>query len=376
MENFSIQDRVREQYNRAPYPQINWLASCPQSSIAHSTYETGAALVKNRRESHRKKRLALLGCGTFEPYALGAWQKGASIDAVDLSLRTLSRARWRCRLHLVNNVQFHESDLIEFSAKNKELYDYIHCYGVLHHLPEPQKGFVALAQALKPDGFARIMVYSKASRRKPQLIQKAATLLGLQKNHDWALMDKFMDLLPWSHPLKLAYAFNPDNASPSGIVDSALHACENSFSIDDLLETLDSSGLILSAWDFSQNTLNLLQDQRENDLQLLQRLRYLEAFDQWPAAYTFWVQKKGAAVLKPGAPMIYAAIPPPPLWQRRVDSTVLRRSVKITAGHLRLWRRCYKAPQNKDLVSKNPLSSESVAMTELLKARFLLEVKS
>src|SRR5262249_27928492 len=43
-------------------------------------------------------------------------------------------------------------------------FDTIYCSGVLHHLPDPERGWAALSAVLRPGGVMRIMVYSRVAR--------------------------------------------------------------------------------------------------------------------------------------------------------------------------------------------------------------------
>ena len=52
-------------------------------------------------------------------------------------------------------------------------FDFINCVGVLHHLPEPDKGIQALAKKLKPGGILHVFVYAELGRWEISLMQKA-----------------------------------------------------------------------------------------------------------------------------------------------------------------------------------------------------------
>ncbi len=56
-------------------------------------------------------------------------------------------------------------DLHDVAALGRPFDGQILCSGVLHHLPDPERGWAALNAALKPGGVMRIMrVYSKIAR--------------------------------------------------------------------------------------------------------------------------------------------------------------------------------------------------------------------
>lgn len=57
------------------------------------------------------------------------------------------------------NVHIIQADI--YNLPFKKIFDYIFCIGVLHHLPEPEKGFQSLLKYLKTNGTISIWVYGK-----------------------------------------------------------------------------------------------------------------------------------------------------------------------------------------------------------------------
>jgi 2-polyprenyl-3-methyl-5-hydroxy-6-metoxy-1,4-benzoquinol methylase len=362
----SVTKKVKAQYNKYPYPSYSWFAKVDPVAACHASFEAGYALIHRQIKSHRGKKIALLGCGTFEPYAHGKLHPQAHIDAVDLSPSSLKRAQWRCRIRGVNNVSFHNKNLVEFCAKKEETYDYIHCFGVLHHLENPLEGFKAIAQALNEDGFARIMVYSSTQRFRTQLIQKVGGLLGLDSGSDKSIskIKKLLNLLPISHPLRLSQILNPELETKSGVVDSLLHACENSFTFSELKKVLKASQLHIHDWDFSENVLKLLSyaPSKNSNSTLAEKIEYLEAFDQWPTSFTLWVSK---AKPQETPPLEYRTNPHlKGHIQRSLPSTVLRKTIKLSPYEREILERGIKTPVTPD---ENRIKN-------LIASRFLLGI--
>lgn len=73
---------------------------------------------------------------------------GSSVEAAFRNTRDLENA------HIV------QGDLYHLPLKQASL-DYVYCIGVLHHLRDPQLGFLTLANYLKPDGAISAWVYSR-----------------------------------------------------------------------------------------------------------------------------------------------------------------------------------------------------------------------
>ena len=56
------------------------------------------------------------------------------------------------------NAHFVQADIYNLPFR-KDYFDFIYSFGVIHHLPEPEKGFVSLLDFLKPRGSITIYVY-------------------------------------------------------------------------------------------------------------------------------------------------------------------------------------------------------------------------
>ena len=106
----------------------------------------------------------IAGCGTGREAATIALAYPATrITAIDLSETSLKYARRQCDLVGATNIRFIRLDLHKI-AELGERFDAIYCSGVLHHLPDPEAGWSALAAVLRPGGVMKIMVYSRIAR--------------------------------------------------------------------------------------------------------------------------------------------------------------------------------------------------------------------
>lgn len=70
------------------------------------------------------------------------------VTGVDLSSESIILARKKQEELNIKNVEFYQADLFdnEFLNNNKSKYDYILCYGVLHHTPDPKLGYARLVK--------------------------------------------------------------------------------------------------------------------------------------------------------------------------------------------------------------------------------------
>ncbi len=359
-------DVVQEQYEKFPYPSIPWTGRIVTTSLAHACYEAGAALVHQRFISSSEKTLALLGCGTLEPYAFGLTHKNAHIRAVDFSSQSLTLAQRKCRLSRIKNVQFFNQDLLKWADENKESIDYVHCYGVIHHLAEPQSGFDAVRKVLKKDGFARIMVYSQSNRRRIKQFQRIANILNVTSasKNQYKNLKNFALCLPSDHPMRKTFLSHSEKSFTSGLIDAFLHTREASFTYETFLKNLRSAGLIIYGWDFSETTKSFLDKAWGKNFE--EKILWLEAFDQFPSPFTVWV---GPLIqMRINRPLDFVTANPlvDYRFKRTIYSTLLKRKIKLTSYH----KKILKASQEK-LLRRSELKEDIV---DLVESRFLLEV--
>jgi SAM-dependent methyltransferase len=370
---------VKKQYEQYPYPQRPLLARVEEISLCHASFEAGASLIFNQFIKHDNRRIGLFGCGTFEPHAFATTHPNAQITAIDLSQKTIEKAKAKCRLFLNRNVEFKCENLEAFS-KHSEPFDFIHCYGVLHHFSSPALGFKSLARALKPNGFARVMVYSTSARHYLRQLQTACKLLNLNAFDKNApkILGQWITSLPITHPLRLSFELNRDHKTISGRVDAFLHSCEKTFKVDEFEEILNAEGLHIRAWDFSQNLIDLIKSASQKTM--IEKLKFLEAFHQWPASFTCWITKRqhvqfskvNSFVVNPLFPLKTVRIRAKlGIKNQTLYSSLLKKQITLTSAHVNLLQQFQDGS-----LQKNILPKEKVALEELLAARFCLRVST
>jgi len=99
------------------------------------------------------------GCGGgIATYAL-LQMKGAKVFAFDIGRKCLDVARNKCKTESLNPLflQCH----IENIPLKDNVFDFVNCNGVLHHLYDFVRAFSELVRVLKPGGFMFIGVYGK-----------------------------------------------------------------------------------------------------------------------------------------------------------------------------------------------------------------------
>ncbi|WP_324759645.1 class I SAM-dependent methyltransferase [Haloarcula sp. GH36] len=114
-----------------------------------------------RAKKYRNKRVLVAGCGAgarvFDLYFYGA-----NITAVDQSRSAIQFIRSQ-----FNELDCEPSELIVDDLTDIELpageFDYVICYGVLHHTPNPEAILRNLRDALQTDGSLEIILYHRKS---------------------------------------------------------------------------------------------------------------------------------------------------------------------------------------------------------------------
>lgn len=258
-------DDLRRHYEQHPYPRYPLLASLRRTDVKHLNL-VNLWQRHNGSELPREARCILVaGCGSFAPYPFSLANPGCPITALDLSYASIKRARMHCLLHLRFNVNFIVGDLLDPGIATGP-FGLIDAYGVLHHLPDPLAGLVALQQRLAENGLLRVMLYSHTARRGTEAARRALRRLGIK---DVASLEALYDRLPTGSRLARRLAETPEGNTDHGLADAFLHPQVTTYRVDQLALLVAASGLELLAFCHP----NALSD----PAQAWQRLAALEA---------------------------------------------------------------------------------------------------
>lgn len=130
---------------------------------------------KYRAEPHKKEFLALekwkgkrvleLGCGLGTD-AIEFAKAGAEVVCVDLTENSLNLCKKNFEVHGLQGT-FYQGNIEELSSflpeSDKNSFDLIYSFGVIHHTPNPKAVFEQVKNYLKEDGELRCMLYSRFS---------------------------------------------------------------------------------------------------------------------------------------------------------------------------------------------------------------------
>lgn len=146
-----------------------------------------------------------LGCG-FGRHIYNAATFGAEMVGVDISEAIEST---RINTEALPNVHFVQADVYHLPFK-PGVFDFAYSIGVLHHLPDPERGFQCLVPLVRPGGSLFIWVYSK-SRAMVNLVLESARAVTtrlpktLQKALSWiaATIDYGLFVVPYRLALRV-----------------------------------------------------------------------------------------------------------------------------------------------------------------------------
>lgn len=109
------------------------------------------------------KNVLEVGCGIGTD-TLQFAKSALNVAAFDISPESIRLASERAKLSGVTNVQFYCHDISDSELEPPiPAFDLVYSFGVLHHVPRPEKILRAMNSVLKPDGELRIMLYAKYS---------------------------------------------------------------------------------------------------------------------------------------------------------------------------------------------------------------------
>lgn len=237
-------DAVAAFYDRHPYPPpVDDLARVPRAPdrAAHHRIWPG-------RRPDSVRRVLVAGCGTSQAARHALRNPSAEVVGIDVSATSVDHTRRLIDRHEITNLQVRLLP-IEEAATLGIRFDHIVCTGVLHHLADPADGLRALAEVLAPGGAITLMVYAPFGRFGVSLIQVYCRLLGVR-----AEADEIDDLvgalreLPVGHPMSRLLRQTRDFRDDDALADALLNPRERTYTVDELYELLDSTGLRFGRW--------------------------------------------------------------------------------------------------------------------------------
>ena len=147
------------------------------------------------------------GCGNGR-YTYAMQQLGATVDSIDVSQEAVSACKE------INP----KARILSVFDIDRTGYDFILCWGVLHHTERPREGFDILTDALRSGGRLHIMVYNKSGQN---------TYIKLRKT--FALLNE-------AGKLRLCRKYAKDESAIHGWYDALNPAYNYAYSVKDIVD--------------------------------------------------------------------------------------------------------------------------------------------
>jgi 2-polyprenyl-3-methyl-5-hydroxy-6-metoxy-1,4-benzoquinol methylase len=248
---------VRAQYEDFPFPLRNprdearGLIVTEQDSLAKINH----FCFGGRQGFGGGFRVLVAGGGTGDHSIFLAEQLrdyDASVTYIDISRASLDIARERARVRNLDNIEWHHGSILDIASLDLAPFDLISCTGVLHHLPEPERGLAALRSVLAPEGAMSLMLYGRMGRLSIYAGQELMRLVNqgvddrkLKTQHARAVLQNLPQtnwLLRGGDPKEVLVSFLEDE---SNLYDTLLHEQDRAYSVMEIYALLAGAQLDL-----------------------------------------------------------------------------------------------------------------------------------
>ena len=242
-------DPIRDFYTRHPYPPaVDNLDRARDEWRDPNRHRADFHLYWPDAPYRADLDILVAGCGTWQAAKYAACRPEARIVGIDVSTTSLDHTAQLKANYDLTNLDTRQLS-IENAAALERSFDLIVCTGVLHHLADPDAGLRALRSVLRPGGAIYLMVYAPYGRAGVYMLQDYCRALGIgtsaQEIHD---LTSVLKALPEHHPLVALLRGSRDAANPDALADALLNPRDRSYSVPQLFDSLDRSGLALRRW--------------------------------------------------------------------------------------------------------------------------------
>lgn len=250
-------DKTRAQYETFPYPARDPKDEDRRLVVGSpGNWDEVVHFVFGGRDPSadgKKIKVLVAGGGTGDALVMLAQQardRKAKVEIVYIDLSESSRKIAEARIkrrNLEKSVKFVTGSFVDLAGQYGP-FDYIDCCGVLHHLPDPDAGLKALADALKPRGGMGLMVYGELGRigvyHMQEMMERLSAEAGGRKRLN--LGKALFDSLPATNWLKRNPFVNDHlQGGESGFYDLLLHQQDRAYRVDEVFDFVEKAGLRL-----------------------------------------------------------------------------------------------------------------------------------
>jgi SAM-dependent methyltransferase len=242
-------EKVRDFYERMPYPAP--LTSLDEHRELYKNPDRRRAmfhLMWPAEQPRANQEILIAGCGTSQAASYALREPDAPITAIDISDTSLRHTRDLQSKYNLENLELHQLSIERVEELGRS-FDLVVCTGVLHHLPDPDRGLCALRDVLNPSGAMRLMVYARYGRAGIYMMQEYCRLLGIGTSPtDLQGLGATLDALPPDHPISGLVRRAADFRRPEAMADALLHPQDCAYTVLELHAWLDRCGMSFGRW--------------------------------------------------------------------------------------------------------------------------------
>ncbi len=241
---------VARQYDAYAYPEP---FADIAAQVARGYYQLGdpslyEPILWPRGRPAGRLRILVAGCGTVQAAYIAYTNRDEQVVGVDLSESSLAHERYLQERHSLNNLKLYNGDLLDIASIGGN-FDVILCSGVLHHMADPAAGLAALRNVLARDGVMVLMVYGQTCRVGVYMLQEAFRRMGLRQTPEGITKVRaILDELPQGHCAQPYIRAAKELEHDVALVDTFLHPQDRAYAVSELLEWVESAGLIFQNW--------------------------------------------------------------------------------------------------------------------------------
>lgn len=292
-----VSGKVRQQYEENPYPrwfQVDYPQPMTLFEYVANLFPGSAGYLSR---DNKKIRILVAGCGTGLQTIRNARRfRDATIIGMDLSSASLAYAKRMTQKLKFTNIRYYQGNILDLDRLT-DRFDYIECFGVLHHMQEPLTGWKCLVDKLETGGCMRIGLYSYKARTAIRAVSEFINTMQFKdKPDDIRNCRQAILALDENHP---AYniRFSPDFYTMSECRDLIFHVHEHQLDIPFIISALDKFNLRFLGFEFPDSVTinNFKKHYPQTDAQLDLNLWHEFENDHpetFVSQYVFWVTTK------------------------------------------------------------------------------------
>lgn len=201
----------------------------------------------NKRNSE-KLDILVAGCGSVQAAYYACQNPNWNVLGIDISETSLAHQNKLKKKHNLSNLTLKKLSITDIDSLG-QTFDFITCTGVLHHLPNPDAGLLALKKVLRSEGVINLMVYGMSLRLGVYIMQEVFRLLDFnQTQEDVDIVKATVSALSPDHVAKKYINNAPDLHYDAAFVDTFLHPQDRAYSVKEVFEFTRKAGLEFLSW--------------------------------------------------------------------------------------------------------------------------------